>query len=115
MRKTFERLAVVFVELASLAISQGWIGRAEMPHQAILIMGRQASISTPFHAGAQGAIDRLFGTFRHSTLLFGSTDLGMLFLSRDQKHTNLARISTQCRGGSYLMYVVRALGGSKLA
>ena len=69
MRKTFERLTVIFGELASLAISQGRIGRAEMPHQAILIMGRQASISTPLHAGAQSSIVRLFGTVRHSTLL----------------------------------------------
>ena len=31
-RKSPENLAVVFVDLASLAIGQGWIGRAEMPH-----------------------------------------------------------------------------------
>ena len=39
-----EGLAVVFVELASLAIDQGWIGRAEMPHQAVLVAGRQGSV-----------------------------------------------------------------------
>ena len=31
-RKWRVRSAVVFVELASLAISQGWICRAKMPH-----------------------------------------------------------------------------------
>ena len=60
-------------------------------------MGRQGSLCTPLHAGVQGAIDRLLGTFGHVTLLIGSTDLGIFFLSRDQKHTNLVRVSTQSR------------------
>ena len=58
-------------------------------------MGRQGSVCAPLHAGIQGAIDRLFESFVHVTLLVGSTDLGTLFLSRDQKHTILVRISTQ--------------------
>ena len=45
-----------------------------------MVAGRQASVCTPLHAGVQGAINRLLGTF---------------FLSRDQKHTNLVRVSTQ--------------------
>ena len=60
-----------------------------------MVAGRQASVCTPLHAGVQGAINRLLGTFRHVTLLIGSTDLGTFFLSRDQKHTNLVRVSTQ--------------------
>ena len=58
-------------------------------------MGRQGSVCAPFHAGIQGAIDRLFESFVHVTLLVGSTDLGILFLSGDQKHTILVRVSTQ--------------------
>ena len=58
-------------------------------------MGRQGSVCAPLHAGIQGAIDSLFGTFVHVTLRIGSTDVGILFLSWDQKHTNLVRVSTQ--------------------
>ena len=60
-----------------------------------MVAGRQASVCTPLHAGVQGAINRLLGTFGHVTLLIGSTDLGAFFVSRDQKHTNLVRVSTQ--------------------
>ena len=58
-------------------------------------MGRQGSVCTPLHAGVQAAINRLLGTFRHVTLLIGSTDLETFVVSRDQKYTNLVRVSTQ--------------------
>ena len=32
------RLTAVFVKLASVALSQGWIGRAKVAHQAVLIV-----------------------------------------------------------------------------
>ena len=89
------RLTVVFVKLASVALSQGWIGRAKVAHQAVLIVRRKASITTPLHAGVQGAIERLFRSVNHVTLRFGSTDIGIVFPFRDQKNTNLVRDSTQ--------------------
>ena len=89
-----ESLAVVFVELASLALSQGWIGRAKVAHQAVLIVRRKASITTPLHAGVQGAIERLSRFDRHVTLRIGSTDVGFVFPLRDQKNINLVRDST---------------------
>ena len=90
-----ERLALVFVQLASLALSQGWIGRAKVAHQAVLIVRRKASITTPLHACVQGAIERLSRSDRHVTLRIGSTDIGIVFPLRDQKNTNLVRDSTQ--------------------
>ena len=90
-----EPLAVVFVELASLAFSQVWIGRAKVAHQAVLIVRRKASITTPLHAGVQGAIERLSRSDRHVTLRIGSTDIGIVFPFWDQKNTNLVRDSTQ--------------------
>ena len=60
-----------------------------------MVAGRQASVCTPLHAGVQGAINRLLGTFRHVTPLIGSTDLETFVVSRDQKHTNFVRVSTQ--------------------
>ena len=55
-------------------------------------MGRQGSVFAPLHEGIQGGIDRLVEIFVNVILLIGSTDLGNLFLSRVQKHTNLARV-----------------------
>ena len=89
------RLTAVFVKLASVALSQGWIGRAKVAHQAVLIVRRKASVTTPLHASVQGAIERLSRSDRHVTLRFGSTDIGIVFPFRDQKHTNLVRNSTQ--------------------
>ena len=93
-----ERLALVFVQLASLALSQGWIGRAKVAHQAVLIVRRKASITTPLHAGVQGAIERLSRSDRHVTLPIGSTDIGIVFPLRDQKTQILLGIRHKCRG-----------------
>ena len=95
MHEGLGRLTAVFVKLASVALSQGWIGRAKVAHQAVLIVRRQASINTPFHAGVQGAIKRFSWSDRHVTLRIGSTDIGVVFPLRDQKNTNLVRDSTQ--------------------
>ena len=89
------RLTAVFVKLASFALSQGWIGRTKVAHQAVLIVRRKASITTPLHAGVEGAIERLPRCDRHVTLSIGSTDIGIVFPLRDQKNTNLVRVSTQ--------------------
>ena len=89
------RLTAVFVKLASVALSQGWIGRAKVAHQAFLIVRRKASVTTPLHACVQGAIKRLSRSDRHVTLRIGSTEIGIVFLFRDQKNTNLVRDSTQ--------------------
>ena len=89
------RLTAVFVKLASVALSQGWIGRAKVAHQAVLIVRRKASVTTPLHACVQGAIKRLSRSDRHVTLRFGSTEIGIVFPFRDQKNTNLVRDSTQ--------------------
>ena len=89
------RLTAVFVKLASVALSQGWIDRAKVAHQAVLIVRRKASVTTPLHACVQGAIERLSRSDRHVTLRFGSTDIGIVFPFRDQKNTNLVRDSTQ--------------------
>ena len=58
-------------------------------------MGRQGTVCNNSQTGVQGAINRLLGTFRHVTPLIGSTDLETFVVSRDQKHTNLVRVSTQ--------------------
>ena len=89
------RLTAVFVKLASVALGQGWIGRAKVAHQAVLIVRRKASVTTPLHACVQGAVERLSRSDRHVTLRFGSTDIGIVFPFRDQKNTNLVRDSTQ--------------------
>ena len=95
MHEGLGRLTAVFVKLASVALSQGWIGRAKVAHQALLIVRRKASVTTPLHACVQGAIKRLSRSDRHVTLRFGSTEIGIVFLFRDQKNTNLVRDSTQ--------------------
>ena len=89
------RLNAVFVQLASIALSQGWIGRADVAHQAILIVRRKASVTTPLHASVQSAIERLSRSDRHVTLRFGSTDIRIVSPFRDQKNTNLVRDPTQ--------------------
>ena len=78
-------LTAVFVKLASVALGQGWIGRAKVAHQAFLIVRRKASVATPLHACVQGAVERLSRSDRHVTLRFGSTEIGIVFLFRDQK------------------------------
>ena len=95
MHEGLGRLTAVFVKLASVALSQGWIGRAKVAHQAVLIVRRKASVTTPLHACVQGAIERLSRSDRHVTLRFGSTDIGIVFPFRDQKNTNLVRDSTR--------------------
>ena len=95
MHEGLGHLTAVFVKLASVALSQGWIGRAKVAHQAVLIVRRKASVTTPLHACVQGAIERLSRSDRHVTLRFGSTDIGIVFPFRDQKNTNLVRDSTQ--------------------
>ena len=95
MHEGLGHLTAVFVKLASVALSQGWIGRAKVAHQAVLIVRRKAAIATPLHAGVQGAIERLSWSDRHVTLRIGSTDIGVVFPLRDQKNTNLVRDSTQ--------------------
>ena len=96
MHEGLGHLTAVFVKLASVALSQGWIGRAKVAHQAILIVRRKASVTTPLHASVQSAIERLSRSdSRHVTLRFGSTDIGIVFPFRDQKNTNLVRDSTQ--------------------
>ena len=94
MHEGLGHLTAVFVKLASVALSQGWIG-AKVAHQAFLIVRRKASVTTPLHACVQGAIERLSRSDRHVTLRFGSTDIGIVFPFRDQNHTNLVRDSTQ--------------------
>ena len=91
MHEGLGRLTAVFVKLASVALGQGWIGRAKVAHQAFLIVRRKASVATPLHACVQGAIERLSRSDRHVTLRFGSTDIGIVFPFRDQKNTNLVR------------------------
>ena len=66
-----------------------------MAHQAVLIVRRKTSITTPLHASVQGAIEWLSRSDRHVTLRIGSTDIGIVFPLRDQKNTNLVRDSTQ--------------------
>ena len=95
MHEGLGHLTAVFVKLASVALSQGWIGRAKVAHQAFLIVRRKASVTTPLHACVQGAVERLSRSDRHVTLRFGSTDIGIVFPFRDQNHTNLVRDSTQ--------------------
>ena len=107
MHEGLGRLTAVFVKLASVALSQGWIGRAKVAHQAVLIVRRKASVTTPLHACVQGAIERLSRSDRHVTLRVGSTDIGIVFPFRDQKNTNLVRDSTQsmrlsCFGPAYV-------------
>ena len=85
MHEGLGHLTAVFVKLASVALSQGWIGRAKVAHQAVLIVRRKASITTPLHAGVEGAIERLPRCDRHVTLGIGSTDIGIVFPLRDQK------------------------------
>ena len=95
MHEGLGRLTAVFVKLASVALSQGWIDRAKVAHQAFLIVRRKASVATPLHACVQGAIERLSRSDRHVTLRFGSTEIGIIFLFWDQEDTNLVRDSTQ--------------------
>ena len=79
-----------------------------MAHQALLIAGRKASITTPLHAGVHGAIERLSRFGRHVTLRIGSTELGILFLSWDQKNTKVVRVRTQSKNLSVVcMYAAR--------
>ena len=95
MHEGLGHLTAVFVKLASVALSQGWIGRAKVAHQAVLIMRRKASVTTPLHASVQGAIERLSRSDRHVTLRIGSTDIGIVFSISGSKNTNLVRDSTQ--------------------
>ena len=102
MHEALGRLTAVFVKLASVALSQGWIGRAKVAHQPVLIVRRKASVTTPLHASVQSAIERLSRSDRHVTLRVGSTELGILFLSWDQKNTKVVRVSTQSKNFSVI-------------
>ena len=95
MHEGLGRLTAIFVKLASVALSQGWIGRAKVAHQAVLIVRRKASVTTPLHASVQGAIEMLSRSDRHVTLRIGSTDIGIVFSISGSKNTNLVRDSTQ--------------------
>ena len=65
-----------------------------MAHQSILITGRKASVFSPLHACAHGAVAMSCISRWHLTLLFWSRHCETLFLLRDQTNTNLVRVST---------------------
>ena len=95
MHEALGRLTAVFVKLASVALSQGWIGRAKVAHQAVLIVRRKASVTTPLHACVQGAVERLSRSDRHVTLRFGSTEIGIIFsISGSKKHKSCQGLNT---------------------